>query len=101
MAKLEEALSRWKAGGLSGIFPELVLCSGPVLLERLLVLMQTVWKGGCVFKDWRDALIVPVPNNGGLQSLEISLLDVVGKIFARDCLEVIAEGLLPKSQCSF
>ena len=97
-----------KAGGLSGILPELVLCGGPVLLDRLLALMQIVWREGCVFKDWRDALIVPVPKKGDLQSCDnwcgISLLDVVGKIFARiiqNHLQVIAEGLLPDSQCGF
>jgi len=61
-----------------------------------------------VFKDWRDALIVSVPKKGDLQSCDnwrgISLLDVVGKIFAwiiQDHLQVIAEGLLPNSQCGF
>jgi len=61
-----------------------------------------------VFKDWRDALIVPVPKKGDLQSCDnwrgIGLLDVVGKIFAQiiqDRLQVIAEGLLPDSQCGF
>ena len=38
-------------------------------------------------KDSRDALIVPVPKKGDLRSCDnwrgISLLDVVGKIFAR------------------
>jgi len=66
--------------------------------------MQAVWKEGYIFKDWRDALIVPVPKKGDLQSCDnwwrISLLDVVGKIFAQiiqDHLQVIAEGLLPES----
>ena len=70
MAKLEDAMSRLKArkaGGLSGILPELVLCGSPVLFDRLLVLMQAIWRDGCVFKDWRDALIVPVPKKGDLQ----------------------------------
>jgi len=55
-----------KAGGLSGILPDLVLFGGPALLERLLVLMQAVWREGYVFKDWRDSLIVPVPKKGDL-----------------------------------
>ena len=62
MTELEDAMARLKtrkAGGLSGILPELVLCGGPVLLDRLLA---TVWRESCVFKkDWRDAMIVPVP----------------------------------------
>ena len=97
-----------KAGGLSGILQELVLCGGPVLLNRLLVLMQIVWREGCVFKDWRNALIVPVPKRDDLQSCYnwygISLLDVAGKLFARiiqDHLQVIVEGLLPDTQCDF
>ena len=64
----------------------MVLCGSPILFDRLLVLMQAVWRDGCVFKDWRDALIVPVPKKGDLQFCDnwwgISLLDVVGKIFA-------------------
>ena len=46
-----------------------------------------------MFQDWRDALIVPVPKNGDLQFYDnwhgLSLLDVVGKIFAwiiQNCL---------------
>ena len=87
-----------KVGDLSGILSEMVLCGGPVLLERLLVLMQAVWREGCVFKDWSDALIVPVPKKGDLQFCNnwqgISLLDVVGKLFyiIQDHLQVIAEG---------
>jgi len=48
-------------------------------------------------KDWRDALIVPVPKKGDLQFCDnwqgISLLGVVGKIFAQiiqDHLQIIA-----------
>jgi len=55
MAELEDAISRLKtrkAGVLSEIFLELVLCGG---LERLFVLMQAVWREGFVLKDWRDA----------------------------------------------
>ena len=41
MAELEDAMSRLKARkawSLSGILPEIVLCGGSVLIERLLVL---------------------------------------------------------------
>jgi len=109
--ELEDALSQLKtrrAGGLSGIVPELVLFGGPVLQDRLLALMRRVWDEGRVVEAWRDALIVPVPKKGNLQSCDnwrgISLLDVVGKIFGRivqNRLQAIAEGLLPDSQCGF
>ena len=70
MEELEIALSHLKvrkAGGLSRILPEMILCAGPALHDRLLALMETVWREGAVFGDWRDAVIVPVPKKGNLQ----------------------------------
>ena len=111
MEELEVALSRLKrhrAGGKTGILPELLLCGGPVLRGRLLQLMQDIWRDGEVVADWKDAEIVPVPKKGDLQSCDnwrgISLLDVVGKLFARviqERLQHIAEDILPESQCGF
>ena len=111
MEELEAALSRLKprkAGGLSGILPELILCGGPVLRDKLLTLMRAVWREGEVFQDWRDAVIVPVPKKGNLQSCDnwrgISLLDVVEKVLGRiiqNRLQVVAETLLADSQCGF
>ena len=53
-------------------------------------------------KDWKDATILPIPKKGNLQVCDnwrgISLLDVVGKLFARviqERLQVIAEEILP------
>jgi len=69
MVELEGAMSRLtarKVGGLSGILPELVLYGGPILLDRLLVLMKAVWREGSVFRDWRNAL----PKKGDLQSCD-------------------------------
>ena len=87
MEELEITLSRLKvrkAGGLSGILPEMILRGGPAIRDRLLALMEIVWREGAVFGDWRDAVIVPVPKKGNLQLCdnwrEISLLDVVGKV---------------------
>ena len=52
--------------------------------------------------------IVPVPQKGNLYSCDnwrcISLLNVVGKIFAKiiqERLQTIAETILPDSQCGF
>jgi len=77
---------------------------GAILRDKLLELMRNVWNEGEVFDAWRDTLIVPVPKKGNLQSCNswrgISLLDVVGKVFARIVqghLQVIAERLLPDS----
>ena len=48
-----------KIGGRTGILLELILCGGPEIWHRLLVLMKEVWKTGCVVQDWKDAEIVP------------------------------------------
>ena len=70
--------------------------------------MHTIWEEGTVVEDWRNAQIVPIPKKGDLNVCDnwqgISLLDVVGKIFARiiqDRLQTIAEDFLPASQCGF
>ena len=101
-------MKRGKAGGKSGILPELVLFGGAVLWDRLLELMRALWKEGEVVTDWKDAEVVPIPKKGDLQRCDnwrgISLLDVVGKVFARiiqERLQVIAERTLPDSQCGF
>ena len=101
-------LRKRKAGGKTGILPELLLCGGPVLHDRLLQLMQDVWRDDEVVADWKNAVVVPVPKKGDLQCCDnwrgISLLDVVGKLFARivqDRLQRIADHILPESQCSF
>ena len=58
--------------------------------------------------DWKNALVVPIPKKGNLQLCDnwrgISLLDVVGKVFAQifqDRLQTIADHVLPESQCGF
>ena len=52
--------------------------------------------------------IVPIPKKGTLKRCDnwrgISLLDVVGKVFARvlqEQLQTVADGVLPESQCEF
>ena len=58
--------------------------------------------------DWKDAAILSIPKKGDLQWCDnlhgISLLDVVGKVFARiiqERLQMVAEHLLPESQSGF
>lgn len=98
-------LKKGKAGGMTGILPELVSCGGAQLLDRLLLLIKDIWKEGKVVGDWKDAVVVPIPKKGNLQMCDnwrgISLLDVVGKVFARiiqERLQTIAEHILPESQ---
>eukprot|EP00117_Sycon_ciliatum_P027914 scpid27779/ scgid3366/ Craniofacial development protein 2; p97 bucentaur protein len=109
--ELQRALRRMKNGtasGQSGILPELIRCGGEHLLGRLHEFIVRVWETGSVPADWRDAEIVPIPKKGNRHSCDnwrgISLLDVVGKLFARmlqDRLEPLAEDWLPESQCGF
>ena len=72
-------------GGLVFFLLELILCDGPVLHHRLLVLLEAIWMAGVVVTDWKDAEIVPIPKKGDLRYCSnwrgISLLDVVGKLF--------------------
>ena len=96
------------AGGRSGIVPEIILHGGAALHRRLHHLFLKIWDSGAVVSDWRDADVVPIPKKGDLRLCDnwrgISLLDVVGKLFARvmqDRLQVLAEDVLPDSQCSF
>ena len=62
-------LKRGKAGGRTGILLELLLHGGAELQDRLLLLMDDVWKRGKVVKDWQDAEIVPIPKKGDLRKV--------------------------------
>ena len=109
--EFQRALSKLrlrKAGGDSGVLPEMLVFGGPVLHTVLLDLFQRVWREGQVFAAWRDALVVPVPKKGDLTMCDnwrgISLLDVAGKLLGRivqERLQCIAESVLPDSQCGF
>ena len=55
-----------KAGGKTGILPEMVKCCGAVMMEYILDLFETVWKEERVSDEWKDALLVPIPKKGDL-----------------------------------
>ena len=62
--ELQTALSKLrkgKAGGKTGILPELLVCGGTEMHGRYLKLIQEVWEEGSVVADWKDAEIVPIP----------------------------------------
>ena len=109
--ELLEALSKLKRGkacGKTGIPPELLVYGSAEVHVRLLQIMKDVWRAGTVVSDWKDAIIVPIPKKGDLRKCSnwrgISLLDVAGKVFARivqERIQVIAEEILPDSQCGF
>ena len=100
---MKEAISKiknGKAGGSSGILPEMVkvACQDPDFLDLLLDLVHTAWREKCVPKDWADAMPVPITKKGDLSNYDnwrdVSLLDVVGKVITRvlqDRLQQLAE----------
>ena len=97
-------MANGKAAGKSGIPPEMVKAGGPPLVN----LLQSVWKEECVPRDWVNCNLVPVPKNGDLRRCDnwrgTALLDLVGKTVARiiqSRLQVVAEEILPDTQCGF
>ena len=79
------------------------------LLEPLHNLLLKCWKEGEVPQDMRGANIIPLYKNKGDRSdcnnyRDISLLSIVGKLFARIIprrLQVLAERIYSESQCGF
>ena len=59
-----------KAGGKSGVLPELILHGGVDLWDRMLEVMQKVWEEGKVVRDWQDAVVVPIPKKGDLKQCD-------------------------------
>ena len=57
-------LKKGKAGGRTGIVPELLRHGGAELHDRLLKLVQEVWEEG---GDWKDTEIVPIPKKGDIK----------------------------------
>ena len=76
-----------KAGGSSSILPEMVKVCCDELLGYLVQLFGSVWESKAVPQGWCDASLVSVPKKGDLSLCDnwrgISLLDVVGKVFAK------------------
>ena len=95
-------------GGGSDILPEMVEVCCDELLVYLMQLFSSVWESKVVLLDWRDALLVPVPKKGDLSMCDnwrgISLLDVVGRVFAKVIqlhLQAVIEEVVVDSQCGF
>ncbi|XP_052245532.1 uncharacterized protein LOC127854507 [Dreissena polymorpha] len=88
LKKALESLSSEKASGKDDIPTEVIKRGNSVLLEHLHNLLCQCWKEGYVPQDMRDANIVTLYKNKGdrnnfINYREISLLSVVGKVFAR------------------
>ena len=113
MRELTKAIGKLKnskAGGSSGLLPEMVkaACDNEEFKVLLLDLTHTVWEERRAPKEWADAILVPIPKKGNLRNCHnwrgIALLEVVGKVVARilqERLQQLAKEELPESQCGF
>ena len=99
-----------KAGGHTGILPEMVKASGccSEFQDCFLDLILSAWQEKCVPRNWADAVLIPIPKKGDLTYCAnwrgISLLEVCGKVLAKVLqrrLQEVAEEELPESQCVF
>lgn len=106
-----KALKRMKPGkapGPDNIPLELITHGGPELRNRLMLLILKIWETKTLPSDFRDANIITIFKKGDRENCNnyrgISLLSVASKIFARillDRLLLLAEDVLPESQCGF
>ena len=109
LSKAIDALANRKAPGEDNIPPELIKCGKPALLDPLHELLCLCWKEGEVPQEMRDAKIITLYKNKGDRSdcnnyRGISLLSIVGKVFARVVLarlQILANRIYPESQCGF
>ena len=82
---------------------------GPKLCRRVHAIIVKAWESETIPNEWRDSNIVTIFKKGNRADCKnyrgISLLAVIGKIFARIILQRlvqhISETILPKTQCGF
>ncbi|KAK2555651.1 Craniofacial development protein 2 [Acropora cervicornis] len=91
LSKAIDSLACGKAPGKDGIPPELLKQGKLTLLQSLHKLLCLCWEHGHIPQDMRDANIVTLYKNKGDRSdcnnyRGISLLSIVGKVFARVAL---------------
>ena len=102
---VHKLLRNHKAGGKSGILPEMMKSCGTSLMDDICNLFHTVWSDEeSMPNKWRDATLVPIPKKGDLSFCDnwrgISLLDVIGKVFAKviQCrLYILLKDVVPDS----
>ena len=103
------SLASGKAPGKDGIPAEVLKCCKEPLITELHEILCLCWSERVVPQDMRVANVVTLYKNKGDRSdcsnyRGISLLSVVGKVFARVVLkrlQVLAEQIYPESQCVF
>ncbi|KAI8516527.1 hypothetical protein Bbelb_051080 [Branchiostoma belcheri] len=109
VSKAIDSLRSGKAPGMDGIPPEVIKSAKGVLLPELHDLLCQCWEEGEIPQDLKDSNIITLYKNKGDRSdcnnyRGISLLSIVGKIFARVVLgrlQRLADRVYPESQCGF
>lgn len=104
-----DCLASGKAPGKDGIPAEVLKCCKGSIISELHEILCLCWREGVVPQNTRDANIVTLYKHKGDRSdcnnyRSISLLSVVGKVFAwvtLKRLQVLAERVYPESQCEF
>ena len=109
LKKAIDALNCGKAPGQDSIPPDLIKACRDTLTQPLMDLLLQCWKEGQVPQDMRDAKVITLYKNKGERSdcnnyRGISLLSIVGKVFARVVLarlQTLASTVYPEAQCGF
>ena len=109
LSKAIDRLAPGKAPGSDEIPPDLIKKCQTALLKPIYDLLCCCWVEGGVPQDMRDAKIVTLYKNKGERSdcnnyRGISLLSIVGKVYARVLLarlQKLADRVYPESQCGF
>ena len=104
-----DSLASGKAPGKDGIPAEVLKCCKETLITELHEIICLCWSEGEVPQDMKNANVVTLCKNKGDRGdcnnyRGISLLIVVGKVFARVVLkrlQVLAEQVYPELQCGF
>ena len=109
--ELEKAISNTKLGkspGSDGVLPEVIVYGGRCLRAFLLILFNIIWASEMIPQVWKDAIITILFKKGDRSECGnyrgISLLSVVGKIFADiilQRLQLLAEFIYPQSQSGY
>jgi hypothetical protein len=108
--KTIKQINTGKAPGFDGIPIEVLLHGGDKLAAEVHRLISDVWLGAPVPQDWIDAILISLYKGKGLKSVcgdyrGISLLEAVGKVFAKLLLNRLTKwvcpSVIPESQSGF
>ena len=109
LSKAIDSLASGNAPGIDGIPPDLIKHCKTTLLLPLHEVLCLCWQEGVVQQDMRDSKSITLYKNKGERNdcnnyRGISLLSIVGKVFARVILirlQELVERIYPESQCGF